>query len=176
MVYVIQVCWQVASRIRTELLASCQQTCMTYTIAVCTVRKTPDDGQRNCSKHVEFYSKNKFWQISASSWFYYKNLSRCTVTRTSKFKWYYYIHQYGCFLFHFISYYTWPMYLNFSLYLCVPFFCHSFLLTLIVLMWRIGWAHNNARKYRIGRWDVFGTVHPWYNYINNQLDATITVY
>jgi len=41
------------------LLASCQQTCMTYTIAVCTV-KTPDDGQRNCSKLVEFYSKNKF--------------------------------------------------------------------------------------------------------------------
>ena len=41
---------------------------------------------------------------------------------------------------------------------------------------RIGWAHNNARKYRIGRWDVFVTVHPWYNYINNQLDATITVY
>ena len=32
---------------------------MTYTIAVCTV-KTPDDRQRNCPKHVEFYSKNKF--------------------------------------------------------------------------------------------------------------------
>jgi len=31
---------------------------MTYTIAVCTV-KTPVDGQRNCPKHVEFYSKNK---------------------------------------------------------------------------------------------------------------------
>jgi len=41
------------------LLASCQQTCMTYTIAVCTV-KTPDDGQRNSPKHVEFYSNNKF--------------------------------------------------------------------------------------------------------------------
>jgi len=32
---------------------------MTYTIAVCTVKKTPDDGQRNCLKHVEFCSKNK---------------------------------------------------------------------------------------------------------------------
>jgi len=32
---------------------------MTYTVAVCTV-KTPGDGQRNCPKHVEFYSKNKF--------------------------------------------------------------------------------------------------------------------
>jgi len=25
--------------------------------------KTPDDGQRNCPKHVEFYSKNKFEKI-----------------------------------------------------------------------------------------------------------------
>jgi len=55
------------SRIRTErsiliLLASCQQTCITYTIAVCTV-ETPDDGQRNCPKHVEFYSKNKFEKL-----------------------------------------------------------------------------------------------------------------
>jgi len=31
----------------------------TYTIVVCTV-KNSDDGQRNCPKHVEFYSKNKF--------------------------------------------------------------------------------------------------------------------
>jgi len=35
---------------------------MTYTIAVCTV-KTSDDGQRNCPKHVEFYSKNKFEKL-----------------------------------------------------------------------------------------------------------------
>jgi len=35
---------------------------MTYTIAVFTV-KTPDDGQRNCPKHVEFYSKNKFEKL-----------------------------------------------------------------------------------------------------------------
>jgi hypothetical protein len=27
--------------------------------------KTPDDGQRNCPKHVEFLDKNKF-EISAS--------------------------------------------------------------------------------------------------------------
>ena len=57
-------CWQLASRIRAEhssiliLLASC----ITYTIAVCTV-KTADDGQRNCPKHVEFYSKNKFEKL-----------------------------------------------------------------------------------------------------------------
>ena len=36
---------------------------MTYTIAVCTVKKTPDDGQKNCLKHVEFYSKNKFEKL-----------------------------------------------------------------------------------------------------------------
>ena len=35
---------------------------MTYTTAVCTV-KTPDDGQRNCPKHVEFCSKNKFEKL-----------------------------------------------------------------------------------------------------------------
>jgi len=35
---------------------------MTYTIAVFTV-KTPDDGQRNCPKHVEFYSKNNFVKL-----------------------------------------------------------------------------------------------------------------
>jgi len=45
------------------LLASCLQTCMTYNITVCTVKKTPDDGQSNCPKHVEFYSKNKFEKL-----------------------------------------------------------------------------------------------------------------
>ena len=45
------------------LLASCQQTCMRYTIAVCTVTKTPDDGQRSFPKHIEFYSKNKFEEL-----------------------------------------------------------------------------------------------------------------
>jgi hypothetical protein len=65
------------------LLESCLQTCMTYTIAVwlLSVRwETPDDGQRDCPKHVELHSKIKFEKISASSWFYYKDLSRCTVT------------------------------------------------------------------------------------------------
>jgi len=36
---------------------------MTYNIAVCTVKKTPDDAQRNCPKHVEFYSKNEFEKL-----------------------------------------------------------------------------------------------------------------
>jgi len=38
--YVIQVCW--------------------HTPLLCVQWKTPEDGQRNCPKHVEFYSKNKF--------------------------------------------------------------------------------------------------------------------
>ena len=49
---------------------------------LCVQWKTPDDGQRNCPKHVEIYSKNKFEKISAYIWFYYKSLSRCTVTWT----------------------------------------------------------------------------------------------
>jgi hypothetical protein len=28
--------------------------------------RTPDDGQRNCPKHMEFLDKNKFGKISAS--------------------------------------------------------------------------------------------------------------
>ena len=54
------------------LLTACQQdqdgsvlillaSRMTYTTAVCIVKiKNADDGQENCPKHVEFYSKNKF--------------------------------------------------------------------------------------------------------------------
>ena len=39
------------------LLESCLQTCITYTIVECTVKKNPDDGQRNCLKYVEFHAK-----------------------------------------------------------------------------------------------------------------------
>jgi len=30
---------------------------------LCVQRKIPDDGQRNCPKHVEFYSKNKIEEL-----------------------------------------------------------------------------------------------------------------
>jgi len=30
---------------------------------LCVKWKTPDDGQRNCPKHVEFYSKNKIEKL-----------------------------------------------------------------------------------------------------------------
>ena len=60
MVYVIQVLLTACSQ--AGIADSLRASCMTYTIAVCTV-KTPDDGQRNCPKHVEYYSKNKFEKL-----------------------------------------------------------------------------------------------------------------
>ena len=67
MVYVIQVCWQLASR----LLASC----MTYTIAVSTVKNSlwwTEELSEIC--RVSF--QEKIWEISASSWFYYTNFKK----------------------------------------------------------------------------------------------------
>jgi len=108
MVYVIQVCSQLANRITTELPPdkllmfqtvplsiirsssmytqqwyvsyrfadslraesgrnwSCSQAVnkpVWHTPLLCVQWKTPDDGQRNCPKHVEFYSKNKFEKL-----------------------------------------------------------------------------------------------------------------
>jgi len=34
-----------------------------HTPLLCVPWKTPDDGQRNCPKHVEFHSKNKFEKL-----------------------------------------------------------------------------------------------------------------
>jgi len=52
-------------------------TALVYGIQVCwcVQWKTPDDGQRNCPKHVEFYSKNKFEKLVHLVWFYYMNES-----------------------------------------------------------------------------------------------------
>ena len=71
MVYVIQVCWQLASRIRTELVPSwyslravpswsCLQAVskpVWHIPLLCVQWKTPNDGR------VEFYSKNKFEKL-----------------------------------------------------------------------------------------------------------------
>jgi len=46
------------------LHASCRQACITYASAECTV-ETPDDGQRNCPKHVELRTRINL-EISAS--------------------------------------------------------------------------------------------------------------
>jgi len=81
MVYVVQVRWQLASRIRTELVWFCcwwgaqtnrfrpdparKLSANLFDIYNCCVysEKLLDDGQRNCPKHVEFYSKNKFEKL-----------------------------------------------------------------------------------------------------------------
>ena len=75
-------CWQLASRIRmeprTELVPSwsCPQavtvTCMTYTVAVCTVKNSwwwTEKLSETC--RVSLFQK-QIWEISVSSWFYYK--------------------------------------------------------------------------------------------------------
>ena len=36
---------------------------MVYVTQFCFQRKTPNDGQRKCPKHVKFYSKNKFEEL-----------------------------------------------------------------------------------------------------------------
>jgi len=54
--------WYMSYRFADIFLASSEQICMTYTIAVCTV-KNSCDGQRNCVKHVDFYSKNKLEKL-----------------------------------------------------------------------------------------------------------------
>jgi len=77
MVYVIPVCWQLASRMRTDvliLLASC----MTYTIAVCTVKRAwwwTEELSETC--RVLF--QKQIWVISASMWYYYKKIE-CVST------------------------------------------------------------------------------------------------
>jgi len=84
---------QFASRIRKELSSSvqsrscsqaCQQTCVTYTIGVCTVKNSwwwTEEVSETC--RVLF--QKLIWEISASSWFYYRNLSRRTITWTPNF-------------------------------------------------------------------------------------------
>ena len=50
---------------------------------LCVQWKTPDDGRRNCPRHVKFQSKNKFEKLVYLVGFVIRNLSRCTVTWTS---------------------------------------------------------------------------------------------
>jgi len=61
---VIQVCWQLASRIRIRTVPSwsCSQA-VWHIPLLCVQWKTRDDGQRNSLKHAEFYSQNKFEKL-----------------------------------------------------------------------------------------------------------------
>ena len=54
---------QLVSRIRTECPDPAHKLSANLYVLLCVQWKTPDDGQRNCLKHVEFYSKNKFQKL-----------------------------------------------------------------------------------------------------------------
>jgi hypothetical protein len=78
MVYVIQVCRQ-NSRIRIE-----SWKLSVWHIPLLSVQRiTPDDGQRNCPKHVEFRSKINL-RNSASSLLYYKEICHDARSRERK--------------------------------------------------------------------------------------------
>jgi len=66
---VIQVCWhQAVSKPVWHIPLLCVQW------------KTPDDGERNCPRHVEFHSMNKFEKSVHLVGFIIRNLPRCMVT------------------------------------------------------------------------------------------------
>jgi len=54
---------------------------------LCVQWKTPDDGPRNCPKHVQFHSKKKFEKLVHLVGFIIRNLTRCMVTWTSNKIW-----------------------------------------------------------------------------------------
>ena len=61
---------------------ACKLSANLYDIYHCCVnsKNTPDDGHRNCLKHVEFHSKNKFEKLVHLVGFIIRNLTRSTVT------------------------------------------------------------------------------------------------
>ena len=88
MVCVIQVCWQLASRIRLEHPDPVHKlSANLYDIPLlCVQWKTPDDGQRNCPKHAEFHSKNKFEKLVHLVGFIIRNSrsgTTCSATWTA---------------------------------------------------------------------------------------------
>jgi len=78
MVYVIQVCWQLASTIRMEL-----QFRPDPALLLCLQRKNSWWWTEELSETCRVLFQGQIWEISASSRFCYKNLSLCTVTWTS---------------------------------------------------------------------------------------------
>ena len=52
----------VHTAIHTGLLIACKQSANLY-VLLCVQSKTADDGQRNCPKHVKFYSKHIFEKL-----------------------------------------------------------------------------------------------------------------
>ena len=135
--------------------ASCQQACMTYhTPLLCIQWKTPENGHRNCPKLVEFYSKNKFEELVHLVGFIIRTYHDARSSEREICKINIYIRL--IFRSNFGRAKDWNMqtrkmnqHLQFAHDNKSTFLlgvCSAAALTLIVLMWRIGWAHNNARK------------------------------
>ena len=60
-VFVIHVCWQLrAGSVPSWCCSQAVSQPVWHIPLPCVQWKTPDDGQRNCPKHVEFHSKNKY--------------------------------------------------------------------------------------------------------------------
>jgi len=56
---------------------------------LCVQWKTPHDGQRNCPKHVEFYSKNKFEKLLHLVGFITSRKQRLANEKSSRKFWYF---------------------------------------------------------------------------------------
>jgi len=78
-VYIIQICWQLASRSKCSCLQAASKL-LWHIQLLCVQWKTCDDGQRNCPKYVDFHSKNKIEKSVHLVGFIIRNLTRCTVT------------------------------------------------------------------------------------------------
>jgi hypothetical protein len=87
MVYVIQVCRQLSSRIRVEIRLQSVYKPVWHIPLLSVQPITPDEGQRSCPKHVEFIFQNKFETLVHLVGFIVRefvtmhgHMSRCTVT------------------------------------------------------------------------------------------------
>ena len=103
-------CWQLASRIQDGTHPDPVRNLSAITVwhipLLCVQRKTPDDGHKNCPKHVDFYSKNKYdnlvhlfgfiiriFFIYSAIWLMYfdlpqKSLSRKSLQMVLAYSWY----------------------------------------------------------------------------------------
>jgi len=71
------------------LLASCHQSCMTYTIAVCTAKNSwrwTEELTETCRVLFQKY----IWEISTSSWFYYKKYTAASYVKRKE------LHKHNC--------------------------------------------------------------------------------
>ena len=82
--------WYMSNRFAYSLEAGSGWSCLqavskpVWHIPLQCVQWKTNDGQRNCPKHVEFHSKNNFEKSVHLVGLIIRNLSRCTVTWTSK--------------------------------------------------------------------------------------------